>query len=331
MINISKSRFKSYLSSWFLGLYILVLAIVAIGTELFQLAPKGQKEISSYENPIKADYLTNLKTMIISNKLGSFTINENESNWMLKEPRQMPLKQKTKEKIFDSLKSITVKNIHQYEPINLSSFSLDKPILNILLFTKLDEKIEIKIGLINPINNTTYLTVSNQTMIYQTDILKNNLESLELSDFVDSKVFSMDISEVKSLEIFRSKSNSTLNKLIKENGVWKSKKYNVISSVNTQNSIQNIVNLKAQYIVDKDQKETITTINNYLENPLYTVVVKTKDAQHTYLISSLVKAIPGLKLEKRQFFIIKASNRKFPYIVAKDNLNLFQLRYQNLR
>lgn len=331
MNNFTKSKFKTYFSSWLLGIFILILSIVAVGTELFQLAPKGQKELSVYSNPIQADVISNLKTMKIINKLGTFTITEDKSGWLLKEPRQMPLKSATKNNIFESLKNITVKNIHQYEPINLSSFSLDRPVLTLQLITKLDEQLEVKIGLINPINNTTYVTVSNQNQIFQTDILKNNLEALDLGDFIDSKVFSIDPSEVISFKIFRGLTSQTISHLTKENASWKSQKYNVISDENTFNTISEILSIKAQYIVDGQDEETLNTINNYLSNPLYRLEIESNNQKTQYQISTLVKSIPGLKLEKRQFFIIKASDREFPYIVAKDLLNLFQIRYQNLR
>lgn len=331
MNKFSKTIYKSYLSTWFLGSFLFIMAIVAVGTELFQLAPKGQKELSVYSNPLKADILSNLKSMVISNKLGSFTIAEEKSGWMLKEPRQMPLKIQTKDKIFESLKNIIVKNLHQYEPLNISNFSLDKPVFTLKLYTKLDETIELKVGLINPINNTTYLVISNQKQIFQTDILMNNLEALDLGDFIDANVFSIKSSELVSFKIYSGKSNQSLNELSKVNGTWKSKKYNTISDENTLKTIDSILNIKAQYIVDGQDPETQNTINNYLDNPIYTVKVNTTNKEVSYIITGLVKSLPGLKLDKRQHFIIQASDRKFPMIVAKDNLNLFQIRYSKLR
>jgi hypothetical protein len=331
MINISKTRAKSYISSWFLALFVFSLLVAAMMTELFQLAPDNDLDNSLYANPIKSDILANLKTMVIKNRLGNFTISEENGQWMLKEPRVMPLKTTTKNKIFQALESITVKNIHQYEPINLSSFSLDRPILSLGLYTKLDEKVTMNMGLINPINNTTYLTVSNQKRIFQTDILLNKMETLELVDFIDARIFSISAKKLTSFELYRGKNREASYAITKTGTNWASKRFKKISNDSTFNKLNKILNIKAHYILDKQDEQTVTTINNYLQNPLYRIKLKSGDRMVEYKISNLIRSLPNIKLEKRQNFIVKASDRPNPYIVDKQYLNQLQIRYKDLK
>ena len=312
----SSSRTKSNISSWISVFFALFLFAAAVMTEVFQLTKSNDIE-TAYSNPIKSDILANLKSVVIKNRLGQFTLQEEVGRWMLKEPRIMPLKESTKQKLFQALQAITVKDIHQYEPINLSSFSLDRPILSIALYTKLDEKITLNMGLINPINNTTYITVSNQKNIFQVDLLKDKIESLELTDFIDAKVFSVDVNQVKSFALYRGNSTSPAYQLQSKDGQWTSMRFKHISNNNTLETISKILNIRAHYILDKKDEETLNTITNYLENPLYRIVLKTDTQELSYKLSPLVRSIPGIKLEKRQNFIIQASDRIHPYIVDK--------------
>ena len=328
----SSSRTKAHISSWISVLFAIVLFSVAAMTEVFQLT-KSDNTQTVYSNPIRSDILANLKSMVIKNRLGQFTLQEESGRWILKEPRVMPLKSSTKEQLFQALKAINVKDIHEYEPINLSSFSLDRPILSIALYTKLDEKITLNMGLINPINNTTYITVSNQQRIYQVDILSNKLEAMELSDFIDAKIFSVDAKHLSYFELYRGKNTSSSYLFKNIDGNWSSKRFNHISNTNTLKALERILDIRAHYILDKQDQETLNTINNYLENPLYRIILNNSKSkqQLEYKVSTLVRSIPGLKLEKRQSFIIQASDRPYPYIVDKEYLKFFQIRYQDVK
>lgn len=326
----SSTKTKAYISTWITVLLSLLLFSVAAMTEIFQLT-KSSDSNTVYSNPIRSDVLANLKSIVIKNRLGQFTLQEESGNWVLKKPRVMPLKASTKSKLLETMRSIKVKDIHQYEPINLASFSLDKPVLSISLYTKLNEKVTLNMGIINPINNTTYITVSNQKRIYQVDLLNNKIEAMELADFIESKVFSLDAKDITSFELFLGKNSNSSYRLENKEGTWLSKRFKHISDEQTFKTLATITDIRAHYILDKQDEETLNTINNYLENPLYKVIIKSKNKEVEYKVSSLIRSIPGLKLEKRQSFIIQASDRVYPYIVDKEYLKNFQIRYQNLK
>ena len=72
-------------------------------------------------------------------------------------------------------------------------------------------------------------------------------------------------------------------------------------------------------IVDKTNDELKSFIDNYLASPLYRIVIQTKDKKTlTYKVSTLTKAINELKIEKRQYFIMSASNRPYPFLINKS-------------
>ena len=221
--------------------------------------------------------------------------------------------------------------LHQYEPINIQTYSLDTPILVIDLYSKLDDQLKIKIGLVNPISNTSYMTIGNHKTIFQTEIIKNHIELMDLSDFFESHIFSMPLNEITSFELYRRGSKVSVNKLTKKGQNWKSKMYRSITNKNVDAKLNSILNIKTHTIIDEQDEKLKTFLKNYMDNPLYTIKIKSGKKEVTYKISSLINALPKLKLEKRQYFIMLASDRQFPYIIKKESLDKFYMRYSQIR
>lgn len=328
-ININS---KAYISTWLTALFTFFLLILLAYSEFFQNTTQDNKSIDLLANPIRADIMANIKTIRIKNRMGSFVLNQQDNQWILKEPRIMPANIETINKVLDTLNNVHVDTIHQYEPINLQSFSLDNPIMIIDLYSKLEETLQLKVGLINPINNTSYITVSGINTIYQIELLKNNIEQMNLSEFIESSIFSPKAAEIQEFHLFSRDQKESLNSLTRSGNEWQSKRYKSISNQSVEEKLNEILNIKTHMIVDKVDDKLQTFIANYLESPIYTIKIKTiHDKNITYNISSLIKAIPELKLDKKQFFIMTASDRQYPYIIDKDFLDNFIIRYKDLK
>ena len=330
-MNLESIKKSSYISSWLIGIFVFALVVLLGFSELFQSESTNNKSLDILSNPIRADILANIKTIRLKNRLGSYTLTQNEGQWILKEPRLMPANKIAIEKILNSLKNVNIHTVHQYDPINISNFSLDNPIMVIDLFSELDEQFKVNIGLINPINNTSYMTVSEQKTIYQTDILLNDLQSLELADFIDSFIFSVPLQSVKQVELFQRGVTASVNKLTKKDYNWKSKKYKTISNTSVDKKINSILLVKTHMIIDRQDEKVQNFIQNYMEKPLYTIKLKSKDKDITYKVSTLINSLPELKLEKRQYFLMSASDRKYTYVIQKDFLSKFLIRYSDLK
>lgn len=331
-MNIQNLTSKSYLSTWLTALFAFSLLILLGFSEFFQNTTQDKKTLDLLANPIRADIMANIKTIRIKNRMGSFMLNQQNGQWILKEPRVMPAKMKTINQVLESLKNVKVDTIHQYEPINIQNFSLDNPIMILDLYSKLEESLKIKIGLINPINNSSYLTVSGNKTIYQIEMLKHGIELKNLSDFIESSIFSSAVKEVKEFHLFRRGLKESQNSLIIKGNEWTSKRYKKISNSSVNKKLTKILTMKTHMIVDKQDEKLQNFISNYIQNPLYTIKIKTKnDKNITYNITTLIKALPELKLEKRQYFIMTASDRQYPYIITKDFLNDFIIRYKDLK
>ena len=326
----SIDNLKNYSTILLLCFFFTVLFLGGV-SEIFKQKNKDFSNLNNIQNPIRADILANLKTIKIKNNLGTYTLSKDDKTWFLLEPRLMPANSKRINTIINSLKNSSVKSELENEPINLSNFALENPSLRVDLFSELDEQLKIQIGLINPINDTSYITVSGVEKIYQMNVFHRSFQFVKISDLIDSSIFSMPLKDINEFKLYSRDFKDPINKLQKRNTNWKSKKYNSITKENVDKKIQSILNIKTYMIIDKKNEDLENLINNYLEKPLYKITIKTGQKKVKYKISSLTKSIPELKLEKRQYFLMTASDRKYTYVLQKDYLKDFYIRYSDLK
>lgn len=323
---------RNLISTWFSLIFILLLASYLAFIEIFHESNKQASIITLLKTPIRSDIIDNVIAMRFKNRIGSYTIKKQDDSWILQEPRVIPAQKRTVNLILRSLRSIKVHTIHEYEPINFQSFSLDNPIINIDLITKLDETIKVTVGLINPINETSYITVSGKKQIFQTNLFEGQLERLELSDFIDGKVFSMDPKDIKRFSLYSGNNKSPLHVLEFKNNNWISSKYNTISNQSTEKKINKILNVNTHMILDEIDDELRQFLDNYTQNPRYRINVLLNNGESVnYNLSNLIREIKSLKIPKRQFFVMTASDRPYPYIISKKFLEEFIIRYSDLR
>jgi len=333
-MNYHSLKTRNIVSTWMSLFFFLILCSYLGFIEFFKDSKIEVLATNLLKDPINKEIINDVYSIRFKNRIGDFSIqkNQEDESWTMKEPRVMPAQNKTMNSILKSLSQIHVKTIYEFEPINIQSFSLDKPVMEIDLFTKSFGKIKLKMGLINPIDNTSYLTVSGHNHIFQVEILQGKMEKLELSNFIDSQVFSSDIDDVISFKLFRGKTKEVLNNLTFSREQWNSQKYNTIDTTNTMKKIENILSIKTHMIIDKQNDELKTYIQNYLDNPIYTIEVKTKSNKMIkYTISSLIKGITELKLDKKNYFLMTASDREYPYVIGKEYLDEFIIRYTDLK
>jgi len=320
---------KSTISYWLIGLFTTILILLAAISEFFQAPRLTSRELEKYRLLFNSAELENIQSLKITNRIGTYHLSrgskDSKDQWLLKFPRNLHADNQMTEKILASLQEIKIRKIYNLDPINKANFSLDAPLVTITLgYEKGVEKI-LRIGLINPIDNSTYLTVSGKDAIYHVDSIKGKIEANDLSDFIDSKIINISSTKIKSLKIFKGtrKGNPQLFLNKKEN-TWLGKKGKVLEEDKVKAYLSHLYKLKSQIILDSLTEDLQKNIKKYLDSPLYTMIIDFGNSQKvTYKVSSLVSSLDGIKIDKRQAFIIKVSNRKHPYLIAKENLKLF--------
>ena len=118
---------RSLVSTWFSLIFFLLLIFYLGFIEFIQDSQNTKLAVDLLNHPIRFDVLNNVNSMKFKNRIVSTTVKKENTAWVMQEPRIIPAKKVTIDRIINTLKSIKVRTIHEFEPINIQSFSLDHP------------------------------------------------------------------------------------------------------------------------------------------------------------------------------------------------------------
>lgn len=310
-----------------LGLFILTLIVSAMLSEFFRAPLKTDNIISEYRNLFKRGELENIQRIDFKNGLGEITLIKNGHSWDIKNPRALPAKESVVKKIITSLEAVKIKKIFSKDAINISNYSLNPPLVSLTLYPKDGEKFQLDHGLIDSITNSTYLTHSNKSFIFQVSLLEESFEKYDLSNFINPNIISLPETRILSLKIYRGKKderNLRLSLNYQEDKWISGKTGRELNAQKVDKFIDELISLKSVIILDQISEKMQEGLTKYTESPLYTMEINSSDEKtYEFLITPLIHSLPDMKLEKRQNFIIVASNRKHPYMLTKEHINLF--------
>ncbi len=324
LINI---EIKKSSSIWLICIFTSILLIATIIIEFFQAPINANKELDYYRKLLAKENIKDIKGIIIKNRLGIFNIKKEDNNWKLIYPRKFPARKNSIEKLIKSLGNITIKRIYRKDSINISNFALDNPTAEITLLKENQEDINIKLGLINPIDGSTYASVSQRDVIYHIDIIKTPLDSLDIPNIIDSRIFFIKEGQPNIFKI--SKNKKTILSIKKHTSEeWINNRGEKLIIKNVENLINKIKGIKSLFILDKTSEKLNKELKTYIENPLYNLTVVGKNKQEIiYTISNPIGSLTGIKMQKWKNVLITASNRPHPYIASKEIIRILNKKY----
>ncbi len=329
---------KSTLSTWMILFFAAVLFITGFYSDFFQAPIDISPEMSRYRSLFQPSQILGVRELILKNNLGTFHFEKSSSNpdtpWMMISPRKLPANSSLVKTILKDLNNVQIRSVHANDPINIANYSLDTASLEVTLINSNDKASTLKFGLINPLDNSTYVSLSDQDAIYHIDNISTTLNTLDLASFVDTRIFTFDLSSVTSIKIYRGQeSRNNLNFLAEKNGLnWVGQKNLMLKTEAVKEYLGGLADLRSPLILDRVSEELAKAVEQYLEKPSFLIVVTDNNKnKYTYKISGLVRNLPGVKLEKWQNFIIQPSNREFPYVLNKKVLGAFQRSERRLR
>jgi len=324
---------KSTLSNWLMFFFVFALALSAGISEFFQAPKTLNQELEQYSLLFTKDQIANFDEINIDNRLGKFTLARTKTGeWDLTSPRVLPASKELVSRMTRTLQGVKIRKLFPKDPINLSNFSLDNPLMKIKLSSSTSAvQEEVHFGLVNPIDNSTYIYSDTKEVIYHVDALANSLEGLGLSDFVDSKVFTMDLEGISSFELYRGRSSKQLS-LKRNKDQWLGRNDKAVRPDDVNKYFNELLDIRSALILDKLTEKLSETLERLLKTPFYMIKIQTKDGQEiTYEISTIVNNLPDVKLDKGQIYIIKASNRTHPYVFTKDSFKHYGKRYSSFK
>ncbi len=315
------------LSTILVTFFFFILLFLGLFAEVFESQAPEVDLAQIYANPVPISDLQRIKSLRLTNKQGNFLLeNSNpegliEGPWQMVEPQSLRVKSEVVKKILDALNVIRVRNFHPYEPINISSFSLDNPTLTLLFNNDKNKSFEIKVGLINPIDNSAYISLSSQNQIYQIDPLEMALESYDLAQLVESKVLALNVNALLSLEIYTAKGLET--KLLKKGEEWVDQSGEVQNASKVTRFFEKLEDLKSQKILENLTPEQKTAMDESVATPLYSLKIISGTGVRSYIVGEVKNPINGLGLSLPTFVLTSEDKKSF-VTINKDELKVFK-------
>jgi hypothetical protein len=330
-----KSILRPTLSTSMVILFAMILLFLGLFSEVFDSRTPEVDLAQIYANPIPMEELRSLKSLRLTNKQGSFLLENThpqfqlEGPWQMIEPQALRVKAEVIPKILETLNIIRVRNFHRLEPINISSFSLDNPTLTLNFITDKDKSYEVKLGLINPIDNSAYLGLSSQNQIYQIDPLEMGLEGFDLPQLVESKVLAVNSESLLSLEIYGA--NGLSLKLIKKNTQWLDQAGEQLNESKVARFFQRLEGVKSFSILENLTEEQLTHMQKIMATPTYSLKIITPQGQRLYVISEVKKGIPGMEIAQSNFFALSTEERKTFVLIEENQMKVLGQKAQELK
>lgn len=328
-----RSILKPRLSTILVAFFFFILLFLGLFAEVFESESPEVDLAQIYANPIPVAELQRLRSMKITNKQGSFDLlNQHpdgnlEGPWQMTSPQALVMKAEVISKIIEAFNVIRVRNFHRLEPINLSSYSLDNPTLTLLFTNSKQKSFEIKMGLINPIDNSAYMTISTQNQIYQIDPLEIQLESYDLSQLVESKVLALNVESLVSLEVY-SESGLSL-KLLKKEDQWHGDSGELAPAKVTK-FLERLEALKSTSILENLTPEQKELMDRATAVPLYSLKLITTQGVRTYIVGEVKGGIPGTSVSGT-VYALSGEERKSYVLIDKDQLKVFGTKTNELK
>lgn len=322
-----KTIFKPSLSTILVTFFFFILLFLGLFAEVFESQTPEVDMAQIYANPAPLAELQRLKTLRLTNKQGNFLLeNTNpegllDGPWQMVEPQSLRLKSDVVTKILEALNMIRVRNFHRLEPINVSSYSLDNPTLTLLFNNDKNKSVEIKMGLINPIDNSAYISLSTQDQIYQIDPLNMALESYDLAQLVESKVLALNIDALLSLEIYTEQGLET--KLLKKGEDWVDQLGVVQNADKVAKFFERLDDLKSVKILENLTPEQKEAMDKTVATPLYSMKMISSVGVRSYFVGELKNPILGLDLNL-PVLVLTSEDKKSFVTIERDALKTFK-------
>jgi len=310
--------------------FLAVIIASAVISELFQ-GPHDTSEIWEQEKTLfSPQEITSINKIILKNRMGHFSFLKDDGphgDWNLEYPRHLPANQASIETIIKAMQEIKIRRTYPKDAINITNFALNAPVMEIILEGP-DQKIEIKVGLVNPIDNTTYIMLSGDQEIYHISTFAYPLDTADLTFFIDPNIFPHNLNQISSIKIYRgnSKNNDLFFVLNKNGTAWFDRQQKEIPLDKVESYWQRFADMRSIAILDKMTEKLEKAIQRYFSAIQYTVVLTDLEGlETTYTVGQASSyQLPDVKIERQQIFLIKASNREHPYVFAQSDMEIFR-------
>lgn len=329
---------RKFASNLILFLFFILVSLAALFSDIFQTPVKTGSELIEQAKLFTANDLSKIHRLSLKNKSGEYIFERVQKNptspWHMVSPRDISANSLFIEKLFNAMTTIKVKKIFPDGKINTSNFSIDKPTSTLNLIDQSGKVITIVFGLMNTIDNSTYLKISGRSGIFHVEAPNVSLENASILDLIESQIISINLETIIDFKIYRGnkKSSTPQLEMKKKDKNWYDREGNLLSLEKFDDYLQDLSSLKSSFIIDKQTDSQKRQINNLSRNAEYIVSIEdNKSNIIDYNISGLTRELSDLDLKNEEYFIVTISNNTTSYVVKKEFYELFNRKSDTLK
>ena len=336
MSNILDPQKKKWLSNFILLSFLTLVGVTAFLSNAFKTPVKTHTEFIEQSLVFNNKELDKVIGLSLKNKSGEFLFERPNtiegSPWHMSAPKSLSISSAFIEKFFSSLRTIKTKKLLIDDKVNNSNFSLEKPTAILTLTDETGKNILISIGIMNTIDNTTYIKISGKAGIYHVEAPSVSLENITITDLIKSTVFDFDLKTIVGFKIQKKKLLTATFEVSKDNNIWKNADGKKINSEKLENIVNEFKNVKSSFTIDTQSDPQKKVTSSLLSSGDFVVkITKNNGEVMIYQISSTTKNIPDLTLNDEEHFIITENHKPFVYVIKKEFMNLFELKNEKLK
>lgn len=316
-------------------LFVMLVGATAYLSVEFQQAPKNEHELIEQTRLFSAKELETIKRITLKNKSGDYvferSLTEQDRDWYMVSPKSLPGSSLFIDQLYNSLKIIKTKNLLPDNNINTSNFSLNKPTAVVTLENEQGKSLVINVGIMNTIDNSTYLKVSGKTGIFHVEAPTLSLENATLNDLIESRIFALDLNQINEIKLTKKQLPTPLLLATKKENGWVSANGAPLDTAKLEDLIQSFNALKSSFILDKQSDSQVKQTTKLMSNPEYTVKVQFSDGNSsTYTIGQSATQLVDVDVKGEAYFLVSSTLGNIIYVVKEESLSAFDLKADSL-
>lgn len=329
---------RKIISNLILFSFFILVSLAALFSNIFQKPVKTTAQVIEEAKLFTTSDLGSVNKITLKNKSGEYIFERNDNNaispWHMVSPRDISANSVFIETLFKALTTIKVKKIFPDEKINISNFSIDKPTSVIDLIDQSGSVITMSFGLMNTIDNSTYLKISNRNGIFHVEAPNVSLENATILDLIESQIISINPDTILAFRIFHGNKKSGVPQLEikKKDGKWFDRDEFLLSQEKIDDYLQDLSSLKSSFIIDQQTGAQKKQIANLSKNAEYIVSIEDNNNNTIdYNISGIIKGLSDIDLKNEEYFVVTISNSETSYVVKKEFYELFNRKSDTLK
>ncbi len=317
---------------------VLFIALVGITSYLsiqFQHPTRNEHEIIDQAKLFNGKELEKIKRLTLKNKSGEYTFERGKEGqataWHMISPKSLSASSFFIDQLFSSLNVIKTKNLMPDSQINNSNFSLNKPTATLTLTDDTEKNIVINVGIMNTIDNSTYLKILGREGIFHVEAPTISLENATLQDLIEARIFDFDFNRLSEFKILK-KGVTPQFKVLLVNGIWLSEEKRPLDALKLSDLLDDFNEMKSNFILDKQSEAQERQIQMLSRSADYTLDFTTLEGKKlNYTITSIPKSLVDVDLKNEPHFLITSSEGSLAYVVKQELLKQFELKNEILK